>query len=264
MTQRLLECHSQWNEPRHSNSEYELHIVLEGAAELHFDNNTTVALPQGHAILIAPNVFHRVRQLPESIERCFVQCSAEGPRLTLLLQQAVPQFSAFPVPQDVLNMAAELLQELSSAKHYHRPIIESFLSLIVLKVLRSRGIVLGESLHRANDSVMERKNIIEFHFKTDIAQHGGAETLAKKLGVSSRQLLRLMMEYFGMSYQDKLLQTRMDHALWLLRTTDDSVSSIAEAVGYSSETAFRKVFRRHFGASPKEMRSRSPKNTDCE
>ena len=264
LTQRLLECHSQWNEPRHSTSDYELHVVMEGAAKLQFDHSAPVNLPRSQAILIAPNVFHRVQQAQSRIERFFIQFSAEGVRLNQLLQQAVAQFAVFPVRQDVLTLVAELMQELSNAELYRGPIIENILTLLVLKMLRSSGIVLEEHQRQPDDSSMERKNIIDFYFANNMTQHGGAESLATRLGLSSRQLLRLLREYYGMTYQEKLIHSRMDHALWLLRTTDDSVSSIADAVGYSSEAAFRKVFRRHFGASPKEMRSQSRNNTDCE
>jgi len=264
LTQRLLECYSQWNEPRHNNTDYELHVVAAGAAKLHFDQSAPVNLSQRQAILIAPNVFHRVQQAQGRIERFFVSFSAEGDRLNQHFQQSIAQFSVFPVRQDVLTLIGEILQELSDAELYRRPVIEATLTLLVLKALRSHGISLSEPTHKANDSAMERKNIIEYHFKNNMTQHGGAEILAVKLGLSSRQLLRLLREYYGMSYQEKLIKTRMDQALWLLHNTDNSVSSIAEAVGYSSEAAFRKVFCRHFGVSPKEKRHQSRKNIDCE
>ena len=264
LTQRLLECHSQWNEPRHSTSDYELHVVTEGAAKLHFDHSDPVTLPRSQAILIAPNVFHRVQQVQSRMERFFIQFSAEGPQLNQLLRQTVAQFAVFPVRQDVLTLVDGLMQELSGSELYRVPVMESTLTLLVLKLFRAGGIVLEEHRRQPDDSSMERKNIIDFFFANHMTQHGGAETLATKLGLSSRQLLRLLREYYGMSYQEKLIHTRMDHALWLLRTTDDSISSIADAVGYSSEAAFRKIFGRHFGASPKEMRNQSRNHTDCE
>ncbi len=42
----------------------------------------------------------------------------------------------------------------------------------------------------------------------------------------------------------------------MLRDTDDSIASIAAALGYSSQTAFAAVFRRLTGETPRDWRRR--------
>lgn len=53
----------------------------------------------------------------------------------------------------------------------------------------------------------------------------------------------------------QLTRARMDYAALLLRTTDRSVSSIGTEIGYGSESAFFKIFRRNFGMTPRQFRS---------
>lgn len=40
----------------------------------------------------------------------------------------------------------------------------------------------------------------------------------------------------------------------LLETAEDSVTEVAVAVGYGSEAAFNRAFRRHFGCPPAQFR----------
>jgi transcriptional regulator GlxA family with amidase domain len=46
----------------------------------------------------------------------------------------------------------------------------------------------------------------------------------------------------------------MDHAGWLLRTTNKSIGEICSIVGYNSETTFFKNFRNHYDMTPLQYR----------
>jgi transcriptional regulator GlxA family with amidase domain len=59
-----------------------------------------------------------------------------------------------------------------------------------------------------------------------------------------------------MTPQEFVQRVRMAHAAHLLETTQASVEAIAARVGYADPAAFRRVFRRHLGDSPREMRMR--------
>ena len=89
--------------------------------------------------------------------------------------------------------------------------------------------------------------------------------MARQLYLSQRQLARLLQREYGMGYQEKLISARMDYAAMLLRTTDQSVSRIAEQVGYKSEPAFYKSFFRQHGVTPlayrKENKSHEEEKT---
>ena len=95
---------------------------------------------------------------------------------------------------------------------------------------------------------------MDTYFEQHFADSAGEQVLAELLHVSRRQLVRILQEHYGMSFRQKLLCTRMDYAAWLLRTTDSPVSNICDRVGYSSEAAFFKTFRQHFGSTPNRYR----------
>lgn len=54
----------------------------------------------------------------------------------------------------------------------------------------------------------------------------------------------------------------MERASHLLETTSETVEAIAEQVGYADVSAFRRVFRRQLGWSPREARARPARNRD--
>ncbi len=51
-----------------------------------------------------------------------------------------------------------------------------------------------------------------------------------------------------------LTQARMDLAARLLLRTDDSLAKIASRVGYDSEFAFNRAFKKKYGAPPRRFR----------
>lgn len=75
--------------------------------------------------------------------------------------------------------------------------------------------------------------------------------MAKHLNVSSRTLIR-HLKAEGSSYQGLLDQELSQQALEYFNSAQShSVESVALALGYQDATAFRRAFKRWFGASPK-------------
>ncbi len=71
---------------------------------------------------------------------------------------------------------------------------------------------------------------------------------------SNRHLTRLFPKYTGKTLNEFLLVARMNYAAMLLRTTQQSVLQISEAVGYDSLGHFIRIFKEHFKTTPKQYR----------
>ena len=72
---------------------------------------------------------------------------------------------------------------------------------------------------------------------------------------SQSHLNRLCRERYGVSLKAYLQRSRMDQAKSILLYSDDSVSSIAQAVGIPDLQHFNKTFHSHFGCSPRKWRA---------
>lgn len=64
----------------------------------------------------------------------------------------------------------------------------------------------------------------------------------------------LFKETFGETFSAYVERKRMSYAQELLQTTDLTVDSISEKIGYGNSNAFRKAFKRYFGSSPIQIR----------
>ena len=80
------------------------------------------------------------------------------------------------------------------------------------------------------------------------------EELAQKSGISRAALAKRFVELVGASPMQYLAGWRMHLARRLLRETNISVAELAARVGYKSEAAFSRAFRRSVGVPPATWR----------
>jgi AraC family transcriptional regulator len=81
--------------------------------------------------------------------------------------------------------------------------------------------------------------------------------LASDAGLSRFHFCRAFKESTGLSPHTWLRQHQLEQAMNMLRDTDDSIVSIAAALGYSSQTAFAAAFRKLTGETPGDWRRRT-------
>ncbi|HEY1013267.1 MAG TPA: AraC family transcriptional regulator, partial [Herpetosiphonaceae bacterium] len=82
------------------------------------------------------------------------------------------------------------------------------------------------------------------------------DELAGVAGLSPNHLLRAFRQAFGQTPHQYLTGLRLDRARQLLRETDDPVTEICLAVGFSSLGSFSWLFRRAAGEPPLRYRRR--------
>lgn len=88
----------------------------------------------------------------------------------------------------------------------------------------------------------------------DPARDWKVESLALEVGLSRTALNERFVSLIGDSPIQYLISWRMNLAAQRLSTSSDSVTRIAEQVGYESEAAFNRAFKREFGSPPATWR----------
>ncbi|MFL6351696.1 MAG: AraC family transcriptional regulator [Bryobacteraceae bacterium] len=78
--------------------------------------------------------------------------------------------------------------------------------------------------------------------------------LAKRTGLSRTRLVERFRHFVDDSPIAYLNRWRMKLGAEMLQSTEQSVAEIAEAIGYGSESAFNRAFRREFGCPPAQFR----------
>ncbi len=82
------------------------------------------------------------------------------------------------------------------------------------------------------------------------------ETVCHDLNASYDQLSKNFKQSQGISMRDFIIQTRMNEAKVLLRTSSLSVSEVAHSVGYTDNIHFMKSFKRYTGVTAIEYRNK--------
>ncbi|WP_163195338.1 response regulator [Clostridium thermarum] len=136
----------------------------------------------------------------------------------------------------------------------------SFNDLIEIKTgLKNLCIKIMEkiSLGRQDTSksiVKEAKEYIESHYmESDL----GINDLCSFLHISPTYFSSIFKKETKMTFVNYLTQVRMNAAKELLKTTNLKAFEIAEKVGYSEPNYFSYSFKKNFGISPSEFRSKS-------
>lgn len=87
------------------------------------------------------------------------------------------------------------------------------------------------------------------------AQPITAASVAEELGLSPNYFSSLFRETVGMSFREQLNRIRIEESKRLLRSTSDSLTDIAVAMGFSDQSYFCKIFKQITGITPGKYRA---------
>lgn len=153
--------------------------------------------------------------------------------------------------QDMENLVEKMLEvkEMTFANDLRR---NGFLKLFIAKLIDeySSELAKGEVRQEVGGEASEYiKNAIAYIAK-NYSQNIKINDLADYVGVNRSYLASSFKKATGYSPKEYLLSLRMEKAKSLLETTDMTINGISNAIGYSDQLAFSRMFKRYTGASP--------------
>lgn len=249
-----LRFDASWNVQRHCNAQWEFHFIRKGQC-LADIAQAQCTLCAGQAILIQPGLYHQARTLTEDLAHFTLGFTIPKGAVYQQLAEKVAAAPIFSLNQELRNTIESLWAEWSGNAPYADAYTDALTRCLVVELLRFLGIDSTAPQPQADTTEEQLTQTIDTFFEQHFSESCGEEMLAKKLHFSRRHLVRILKKHYGMSFREKLVSTRMDYAAFLLRTTDQPVGQIGTDVGYDSESAFFKVFRRTFGMTPKQYRT---------
>jgi AraC-like DNA-binding protein len=92
------------------------------------------------------------------------------------------------------------------------------------------------------------------HIHKDPARDWTISGLARTVGVSRTRFVERFRHFIGESPMAYLTKWRLRLAAEILQASEESVAAIALSVGYASEAAFNRAFRREFNSPPARFR----------
>jgi AraC-like DNA-binding protein len=126
--------------------------------------------------------------------------------------------------------------------------IEELLILIQRKMLNSDGEV---SVNTYKDAVIsELLEDIQINF----ASINSIDELAKKYHISKSYLEHSFKDTVGEPIMKYIAALKIHEAEYQLATTDNTLETIASALGYCSQFYFSRIFKKNIGVCPREYR----------
>lgn len=166
--------------------------------------------------------------------------------VVLDLKEGGRQHSAYPLVQLMIS-------ELERNQQGMGAVLNELAYLLFIQVLRMQiesGTSTGLLLALADRQIGRTLNLLHLDFQHDWS----VAELANEVGMSRSVFSEKFGSLVGKTPMRYLAEWRMQEAWDMLRSDDTSMATIADNVGYSSEMAFRKAFRKITGETPGRVR----------
>jgi AraC-like DNA-binding protein len=136
-------------------------------------------------------------------------------------------------------------------------LIDRFTEVLFIHVIRSYAEMSGVEksyLSALTDNQLS-KALSLIHDRAE--KEWTVELLAAEVGMSRSAFYGRFNEYIGMPPMKYLFEWRMMQAKLKIESTQKSLTAVAEEVGYQSDSAFQKAFKRFFNFTPASLRKGS-------
>lgn len=259
----------------HSLGTYELHYVPKGYGKLIADGKSYEITP-GTLFMTGPAVMHEqvTNPVDPMAEYCIFFEILSGdlsdftPKKAIVnepLLQRLLLDTPFWIGKDrgnLMSMFALLSDQLTSKRVGWHHMVTNILEMIIICSIQQY------TVHNASEQPLPLKTLddnrlllIENSFLYHFASIT-LEQLAEMLKLSPRQTQRAVRKQYGMSFQDKKLQSRMEAASRLLQTTNLSISNIADQIGFASLEQFSNTFKKYHGITASQFRKSSEETSN--
>jgi len=261
------------------------HYVLEGTCVLRSARRAPIRLFQGDLVLVPSGATHAIADSASSavepIERFIARSArrrrphAAGPRVVCgayryergtpnPLMRLLPPIIHLSAPDvsrsDSLAVTMRLLtRELDQRAPGAAGLVDRLVDALFIYVVRAwvdeqpegeggwlgalRDVHVGGALAAIHREPQRRWTV---------------ESLADEVGLSRAAFARRFTTLVGMPPLGYATHWRLELAARRLRTSDEPLAKIAASIGYESEFAFSRAFKRAVGTSPGSFRARAP------
>ena len=245
---------SDWHSTLHTHPFTELFYVVDGKGEFNIQGQRFPVKPNDF-IIINPQVEHTELSSPdEPLE--YIVLGINGlsfSNLTPVSEGGHP-FSFFNLrdeQKDILRYLNAMVQEATSQSMSYELVCHNLLEILLIKILRHQHFDLEVGKQsKATKDISFIKHYLETYYHESIQ----LEDLASMTHLSRFYISHSFKKEIGMSPMEYLIAIRIKESKILLRTTNYSISQVADIVGFTTPTYFSKQFRKSTGISPTDYR----------
>lgn len=251
---------SDFTKNMHIHTHYEIFYVATGVVTVKFDSGIEEFV-KGDVFIIPPRVKHMVLMAEQGSTRYGLSVSFQKNSLkgaasiydmmeNLMTKDTFVVVKDVPVVEDIFKkIAFDEIQrdEMSMSLHIHE---------LFTELLRKSGEESGYSVleSKLSDSNMMRLYKLQSMLFGSHARIYSLNDIAEELFLSTRQVSRIIQQYYGCTYRELVATSRIELAAGLLEDTDMNILEVASKAGYNSIKGFYTNFKDRFDCLPSEYR----------
>ena len=256
-------CGKEYCEPGHhygpaKRTEFLLHYILDGSGTFTCSNKT-YTLHKNDAFLIMPDEITSYCADSET-PWTYVWIGFNGSKASDCLRYAgfsyESRIQSFP-NSEFIKQCIDNILEAHQLTYAHDLIRQSNLMLLLSSMIQ-----IHQETHPKQNEENEYPQQVYIEYATDFIERHIHENIkvsdiASFIGIDRSYLTKIFKKMLDLSPQEYLINLRMNKASSLLKTTDYTISQIAEEVGYNSTLSFTKAFKLKYNISPGAYRTQS-------
>ena len=217
----------------------ELHTVAEGQ---------DILLKQGEIAFKGPNQWHMdYADMGVAPRYVTITFDLEGVDITPLLNRK------FAAPQSAVTLIQHMLREQERMDAYSQDMILSYLSALVLTILRHADapeakLKASNSVHSENEIIRRAQQYISGHIREKLS----VPLVARMVDVSPSYLTALFHKNLQISPGEYIRRIKLQESKQMIREGNLNFTEIAAALQYSTVHHFSRQFKEKFGITPTE------------
>ena len=253
--------------PLHKHNYLEIMIVLSGKITHHISGEE-LSLGEGDVLVLNKHVTHSIDRADTGdigvnliLSDSFVESLFKELSETVFSELANHNsrhdgagiYLAFSTKDNkqISNIIENLLFELTEySADMH--ILRSTTTLLFSYLSRKSKKLLRAASRLPDKNALRRAEVLGYIREN--YKNASLKELADRMFLSTPYLSKLIVEFFGKSFKELLLDERMNRALLLISKSDMPIEDIINSVGYENKSYFHREFRKKYGKTPMQHR----------
>lgn len=232
------------NYPRHLHRSFEFVYVNNGSIEISI-NNRLFNAEEGSSILVLPYEVHSITTKEcSNLDICVFP-----PEYVKTFHNMIEGKSLENPVFDLSVTAKNLVLDKIFKDNWNILEMKSCLYLLCSEIMEHTK--LFDSIKPDYELLHKILNYAQENFTKDIS----LKTISTQFGYSYTYLSKYLNNILGISFVDFINENRINYALYLLKNTNDTITDIAYACGYSSIRSFNRNFLKITQSTPKLYRN---------
>lgn len=254
---------AEWKHQSFPLTNYELIVMTEGILYLNYSNEKFV-VKNGEYLLLPPSPSWRQGFKPSYCAFYWLHFSTQPGELPFILAPdtvlppptrenyfTIPQTGQIPKPEKVVILMKQLQDIVRS--EYPSIALDAMSTSILTELYGQLTLVLPVENYSENQKQIYL-DIMDY-IKTNISRNIKITEIAAAFGYNEKYISHRFAQICGIPLKQYILKTKMDTASFMLIDTNEPITEIAKAVGFSDSHNFSRTYKKLTGLSPSEYRN---------